>query len=58
MHERYAGYGSKGLQWAAYVEQLVVEDGHRTVPFHDGNHLTGTSRCRRDGRWSMICARL
>ena len=31
MHERYADYGSKGLQWAAYVEQLVIEDGHRTV---------------------------
>ncbi len=31
MHERYAGYGSKGLQWAAYVEQLVIEDGHQSI---------------------------
>ncbi len=31
MHERYAGYGSKGTQWAAYVEQLVIEDGHRSI---------------------------
>lgn len=31
MHERYASYGSKGVQWAAYVEALIQEEGHRAV---------------------------
>lgn len=31
LHERYASYGSKGYQWAAYVEAIVVEEEHRSV---------------------------
>lgn len=31
LHDRYASYGSKGIQWAAYIEQLVIEEGHRSI---------------------------
>jgi FkbM family methyltransferase len=31
LHQAYASYGSKGLQWAAYVAQIMREDGHKTL---------------------------
>lgn len=31
LHAKYASYGSKGLQWAAYVAQLMYEERHETI---------------------------